>query len=192
MDARVGNRTRKERAERDLEVIQSMRKALLESLLAAAMDDEIEATHNYFGVSSGSSAETLVAVPEPAGADRLRALGWPTFLIGLSSGLNEQTTRIHGTSENESTSDAESSDRARSLLTLGLLTVLAVTAVARHRHNATGFLMVIGCVGMLAFMGGPVAAAAGLAIAAAGWISRPRRQGPTPAPSLPAGQCGAV
>ena len=107
--ARVGDRTRKERAERDLEVIQSTRKALFETLRAAAMDDEIDAAQNYFGFATKSSAGTLVAVPEPAGPDRLRNLGRPSFLIGLSSGLNEQPTKINGSFENASSTENECS-----------------------------------------------------------------------------------
>jgi len=35
-------------------------------------------------------------VPEPAGPDRLRNLGRPSFLIGWSSGLNEPPTKLIG------------------------------------------------------------------------------------------------
>ena len=174
MDARVGDRTRKERAERDLEVIQSTRKALLETLRAAAMDDEIDAAQNYFGLAAKSSAGTLVAVPEPAGPDRLRNLGRPSFLIGLSSGLNEQPTKINGSFENASSTENETPDRARSTLMLGLLTALGLTAVARRRPATSSFLILIGFLGMLGFVGGPAAVAAGLALAAGGWASRPR------------------
>ncbi|MGA9922826.1 MAG: hypothetical protein WBQ29_05435 [Isosphaeraceae bacterium] len=172
--ARVGDRTRKERAERDLEVIQSTRKALLETLRAAAMDDEIDAAQNYFGLATKSSAGTLVAVPEPAGPDRLRNLGRPSFLIGLSSGLNEQPTKINGSFENASSTENETPDRARSTLMLGLLIALGLTAVARRRPAASSFLILIGFLGMLGFVGGPAATAAGLALAAGGWASRPR------------------
>ena len=179
---------RRERAERDLEVIQSTRKALLESLLAAAMDDEIDAARNYFGLAGDSSPGTLVAVPEPAGPDRLRNLGRPSFLIGLSSGLNEQPTRINGSFENASTTEKVTPDRARSTLMLGLLTALALTtALARRRPATTSFLILIGFLGMLGFVGGPAAAAAGLALAAGGWACRPRRQLPRPSPAPPAG-----
>ncbi|MGZ3301778.1 MAG: hypothetical protein ACXWO3_13065, partial [Isosphaeraceae bacterium] len=172
--ARVGDRTRKERAERDLEVIQSTRKALLETLRAAAMDDEIDAAQNYFGLATKSSAGTLVAVPEPAGPDRLRNLGRPSFLIGLSSGLNEQPTKINGSFENASSTENETPDRARSMLMLGLLIALGLTAVARRRPAASSFLILIGFLGMLGFVGGPAATAAGLALAAGGWASQPR------------------
>ena len=48
--ARLGDRIPRERAERDLEVIKSTRMALLETLRAAAMDEEIDAARNYFGL----------------------------------------------------------------------------------------------------------------------------------------------
>jgi len=186
--ARVGDRARKERAERDLEVIRSSRKALLEVLRAAAMDDEIDAAQNYFGLAGGSSPGTLVAVPEPAGPDRLRNLGRPSFLIGLSSGLNEQPTRINGSFENASSTENETPDRARSTLMLGLLTALGLTALARGRPATSSFLILIGFLGMLGFVGGPAAAAAGLVLAAGGWAYRPRHQLPRPIPSPPARQ----
>jgi len=183
--ARVGDRTRKERAERDLEVIQSTRKALFETLRAAAMDDEIDAAQNYFGLATKSSAGTLVAVPEPAGPDRLRNLGRPSFLIGLSSGLNEQPTKINGSFENASSTENETPDRARSTLMLGLLMALGLTALARRRPAASSFLILIGFLGMLGFVGGPAAAAAGLALAAGGWAYQPRHQLPLPGASPP-------
>jgi len=186
--ARVGDRTRKARAEFDLEVIQSTRKALLETLRAAAMDDEIDAAQNYFGLSRKSAAGTLVAVPEPAGPDRLRNLGRPSFLIGLSSGLNEQPTKINGSFENASSTENETPDRARSTLMLGLLTALGLTALARRRPATSSFLLLIGFLGMLGFVGGPAAAAAGLALAAGGWAYQPRHQLPPPIPSPPARQ----
>ncbi|MBV8126359.1 MAG: hypothetical protein JO114_01695 [Planctomycetaceae bacterium] len=183
--ARVGDRTRQERAERDLEVIQSTRKALLETLRAAAMDDEIDAARNYFGLATKSSAGTLVAVPEPAGPDRLRNLGRPSFLIGLSSGLNEQPTKINGSFENASSIENETPDRSRSTLMLGLLMALGLTAVARLRPATSNFLILIGLLGMLGFVGGPAAVAAGLALTAGGWASRPRHQLPPPGASPP-------
>lgn len=183
--ARVDDRTRKERAERDLEVIGSTRKALLETLRAAAMDDEIDAARNYFGLATKSSAGTLVAVPEPAGTDRLRNLGRPSFLIGLSSGLNEQPTKINGSFEHASSTENETPARARSTLMLGLLMALGLTAVARRRPATSSFLILIGFLGMLGFVGGPAAAAAGLALTAGGWASRPRHQLPPPSASPP-------
>jgi hypothetical protein len=184
----VGDRTRRERAERDLEVIQSTRKALLEPLRAAAMDDEIDAARNYFGLSQEAPGGTLVAVPEPAGPDRLRNLGRPSFLIGLSSGLNEQPTQINGSFENASSAENETPDRARSTLMLGLLTALGLTALPRRRPATSSLLILIGLLGMLGFVGGPVAVAAGLALTAAGWADRPRHRLPTPIPSPPARQ----
>ena len=188
MDARVGERSRKERAERDLEVIQSTRKAFLETLRAAALDGEIEAAQNYFGQPRKSASETLEVVPEPTGQDRLRALGRPTFLIGLASGLNEQPTRISGTFDTESSTGIETPERARSLLMLGPLLALSLAAVKRRRHAFVDYLLMTGFLGILAFLGGPLAFATGLMIAAAGWFSRPRHQLSSPGPSLPARQ----
>ena len=186
--ARVGDRARKERAERDLEMIQSTRKALLETVRGAAMDEEIDAARNYFGLPRNTSTGTLVAVPEPAGPDRLRNLGRPSFLIGLSSGLNEQPTRITGSLETASPVENETPDRARSTLMLGLLLALGLTSLVRRRPATTSFLILFGLLGMLGFVGGPAAAAAGLALAAAGWVCRPRHQFPLPIPSAPARQ----
>jgi hypothetical protein len=182
---RVGDRTRKEPAERDLEVIQSSRKALLESLRAAALDDEIDAAQSYLGLSPRAPASTLVAVPEPAGPDRLRNLGRPSFLIGLSSGLNEQPTRVNGSFENVAAAENMTPDRARSLLMLGVLSALGLTAAVRRRSAQQGFVILIGFLGMLGFVGGPAVAAIGLALAAAGWASRSRHPAPRASTSPP-------
>ncbi len=167
--ARAGDRTRKERAERDLEVIQSTRKALLELLRTAAMDDELEAARSYLGLSSSTSASFRAAVPEPAGPDRLRHLGRPSYLIGLSSGLNEPPTRVGGTVESPTSLESVPPDRARLILTLGLLVLLLPAALVR-RHPATMCLMMLaGCLGMLALLGGPAAVICGLLPACLGW-----------------------
>ena len=184
--ARLGEQTRKERAERDLEVIRSSRKALLESLRSAAMDEEIDAAQNYFGMPRKSPVGTLVAAPELVSPDRLRSLGRPSFLIGLSSGLNEQPTRINGSLENAGSNDSETPDRARSTLMLWLSLALGLTAVARPRPAASSLLILIGLLVMVGFMGGPVALTTGLALAAAGRTSRPRHQPASPTATLSA------
>jgi hypothetical protein len=162
--ARQGDRSRKDRAERDLEVIQSTRKAVLESLRAAALDDEIEAAQCYLGLSSKSPSSTLVAVPEPASPDRLRNLGRPSFLIGLSSGLNEQPTKVNGSFEKAGTTENNTPDRARCMLMLGFLVALGLIAAARSRPGGSSYLILAGLLGLLGFVGGPTAAAAGVAL----------------------------
>ena len=187
-NARRGDPARKERAERDLEVIQSTRKAVLESLRAAALEDEIEAAQSYLGASSGKARSTApVTVPEPVSPDRLRDLGQPSYLIGFSAGLNEQPTTIDGSFETPGRSETETPDRARSMLMLGILIAMGLAAITRSRPDGRVLLLLAATLGLLAFIGGPLVLAVGLILAAGRMVSRPRS---SPAPSgqpLPAG-----
>ena len=186
-NARRGDPARKERAERDLEVIQSTRKAVIESLRAAALEDEIDAAQSYLGASSGNARSTApVTVPEPVSPDRLRDLGQPSYLMGFSAGLNEQPTTIDGSFETPDRSETEIPDRARSMLMLGILIAMGLAAITRSRAEARILLLLAAALGLLAFIGGPLVLAVGLILAVAGWSSRPRSSPPRSGEPLPA------
>ena len=183
---RQGDPARKERAERDLQVIQSTRKAVLESLRAAAMDDEIEAAQSYLGASPGNARSTArVTVPEPVGLDRLRDLGQPSSLIGFSAGLNEPPTTINGAFDSQVRLETETADRARSLLMLGILIALGLAAITRPGADNRVVVLLAATLGLLAFIGGPLVAGAGFILAAAGWYTRPQSPPPPSRKPLP-------
>ena len=170
-----GDAARKERAERDLEVIQSTRKAVLENVRAAALEDELQAAISYLGAPSEEARSAPpVPVPEPVGPDRLRDLGQPSYLIGFSAGLGEPMTTIEGGFEAPARPETETPDRARSMLLLGILVAMGLAAVVRPHAHGQVLLLLAAALGMLAFLGGPLFLGAGLALAAAGWISRLR------------------
>jgi hypothetical protein len=167
-NARRGEGSRRERADRELEVIQATRKALAEGLRASALDQEADAAQAALGVSARVAAPPRVAVPEPATPDRFPALGRPTFLIGLSTGLDEEETKLNGSVE-RTPSDDEDPERARSILMVGLLVALGLTASARP---GPGKMVILILAGVLGLAGGPIVLACGMALAAAGWNSR--------------------
>jgi hypothetical protein len=171
--SRGGDRARKERAERDLEVIQSTRKAVAESVQAAARDEELNAAKNYLGLSSNPAGQSMVAVPEPTSPDRIRSQGRPAFLIGLGPGLDEPTTSLSGTFASRVGPAEETPDRARAMLMLGFTVALGLAGASSHRPGRARYLMVAGFIGLLGVVGGPFVLASGLALLAAGWLSRP-------------------
>jgi hypothetical protein len=173
-NGRQSDRARWARVERDLELIRTARKAVLETLRAAALEDVIETAQDYLGLAKKPPETTAIATPEPASIDRIRALGQPTFLIGLAPGLNEEPTTISGSWEGPGVLESDPADHARSMILLGVLVALGLSAAARALLGAWGYLILAVLLGLLGFMGGPVILAGGMALAVAGWASRLR------------------
>ncbi len=177
---RRGDRACTEQASRDLEIIATSRKTLQENLRAAALDDEIEAADAYFGAPPRALPASPVAMPDPASPERLRNLGRPSFMIGMSSGLDEPPSRVLGVlsegsgAETEDVTDAPDQNRAGALLLLGFLAVVLLTVGVRIPQPALTLLFCTGLLGFLTFLGGPVLAAAGLVLSAVGYAVRRR------------------
>jgi hypothetical protein len=182
---RQADRTRPERAERDLDLMRTTRKAVLESLRAAALDDVIEAAQDYLGLAKKSPETTAIATPEPTSFDRIRSLGHPMFLIGLASGLSEEPITLRGSREGLGILVTDTADRARSMILLGVLVALGLTSAAGARPGRGSYLILAVVLGLFGFIGGPVIVAAGVALAVAGWFLRPRIPRSPPAQSMP-------
>jgi hypothetical protein len=169
---REGGEARRAGIDTDLEVIQSSRKSLMETLQTAAVEEEIEVSKRFLGLSSNPSRESPVATPEFGDLDRIRGLGRPTFLIGLSAGINEPAaTRITGGFEAPTTPESQTADQARSTLMLGLLFGLTIILAARPVLGRTGFAIVAALLGLLGIVGGPLLLAFALALVVAGSLS---------------------
>jgi hypothetical protein len=174
---RGGNGIHGEGAQRDLETIQSTRKALTESLRAAKLEKEIEAAQLALGALQTGTAAALSA-PEPMTPDRFRKLGQPTFWIGQCAGLDEDRTTMIGS--NASTySEAETRDRARTMLMLGFLAAMGVMASMRAHPATTICLILAGVLGLAGFLGGPIVLAIAVALIVAGYLSGTRGLNPT-------------
>jgi hypothetical protein len=174
LTARKADRGRRERAERDLEIVRAARKALLESLRAAALEDEVDAALVYLGQPPSGNQTSTLAVAAPPAADRIRSLGQPSCLIGVTAGLDEEPTRVSA-SVNTDPIAVESPERARAILLLGLLSVLAMLAAVRPGRIGTIVLILAVTIGLLGLMGGPVALTGGLIVALASWLISPPR-----------------
>jgi hypothetical protein len=172
-NARGGDRGRRERAQRDLEVIRSTRKALAETLRAAALDEELEAAENYLGQSASSASATTIAVPEPASPDRMRNQGSPVFLLGVAAGLNDPMTNLRGSFVRQTGRESETPEHARSMLMLGLLVALALVGARSTRPGRSLYLILAGILTLLGLLGGPVVLLTSLVILAAGRLTRP-------------------
>jgi hypothetical protein len=185
--ARRGGRARKDRAERDLELVQTARKALLESLRASALEDEIEAALAYLGQSppgNRSSSSTLAVAASPS-VERIRGVGLPTSLFGMAAGLEEPATRLSVAPSTEPAAEV-SPERAQGMLLSGLLVALGALAAFRPGRAGTLALILAAGLGILGFLGGPAAATSGLLAAAAGCLigpAAPARTSPQPAPA---------
>ncbi|QEH37894.1 hypothetical protein OJF2_64860 [Aquisphaera giovannonii] len=175
---------RRERAERDLAVIQSARKGMLETLHAAALDDEIAAGQSYLGAGPAPSP-AAISVAEPVAGDRMRGLGRPAFLLGMVPGLSDVPAAVTLAGVDQPVaSEGETADRARSMLMLGVLAAMGLAAVVRPHPGAWGLFILGATLGLLAFLGGPLPTAAAALAAFAGRLSR----GAASRPSRPAAE----
>jgi hypothetical protein len=179
-NARRGDRARRGQADRGLEILEAARRTLRENLGAAALDDEIDAAGAYFGAASKAAPTSPVAMPDPPSPDRLRNLGRPSFLIGMSSGLDEPPSRILGVLSDESgaetqdVTDAPDQGHARAIFLLGFLVAILVTVGVRIPRLATTLVICAGLLGLLTFLDAPVLAAAGFVLFAVGCAARSR------------------
>jgi hypothetical protein len=185
-NARTGESSRKERADRDLELIRSARKALTETLRASGMDDEIARAQAAVGeLSTAPALTTPVGPTDPAIPARVRSLGRPTFLIGLSAGLDEEPTMIVGAIE-RTMPERDIPERARSVLMLGFLAALLVAALPHPRPGRRAAVMLVGILGLVGFVAGPIVLAAGAGLSGLGWFTRSgsREDGESPQPRI--------
>jgi hypothetical protein len=170
-NARRGEATRRERAERDLQVIQSTRKSLIETLRVSGLDEEIARAQATVGGPPAPADATAAVFPEQAASGLVRSFGRPSYLIGLSAGLDEEATVILGSLE-RATPEEETPERARSVLMLGFLAALLVAAVPRPRRGRRAAFMLTGILGLVGFVAGPIIFAAASALSFIGWWSR--------------------
>jgi hypothetical protein len=182
-NARSGESSRKERAERDLELIRSTRKALTEMLRASGMDDEIARAQLALGEPSRPTAMTAAGPTDSTTPARIRSLGRPSFLIGLTAGLDEDATIILGTLA-RMTPETDIPERARSILMLGFLAALLVAAMPHPRPGRRAAVMLAGILGLVGFVAGPIVLAAGAGLGGLGWFTRSgsREDGESPRP----------
>ncbi|MFO0888675.1 MAG: hypothetical protein U0790_05940 [Isosphaeraceae bacterium] len=181
--ARRGGRADRERIERELEIVQSARKTFFEGLSAGSLDDAIGAALNYLGqpAAPANRASTL-AVAGPSAPDRIRGLGQPTCLMGVTGGLDGEATRISAVGEAARKSEL-SPERAQATLILGLLAAPALLILARPGRAGTWLLTLALAMGMLGFLGGPILLVPGLLALGGGWLSGPSsRPGATALP----------
>lgn len=167
-NARNGEGVRRERAERDLELIQASRNALAESLRESGFESEYAVAEAVLKDPTTASSTTRTLLSEPAGVARIRSLGRPTYLIGLSAGLEEDATVILGNVESK-TPEAEIPDRARAILMLGSLAALCAIAIPRARSGRRVLLILAGVLGVVAFATGPVVLVMSAILAGLGW-----------------------
>jgi hypothetical protein len=169
--ARTGDSTHKERAERDFELIRSTRKSLTETLRASGMEAEVARAQRVLGESSQPGTTTVAGPTDSTPPARIRSLGRPTFLIGLTAGLDEEATVILGVLE-RTTPETDIPERARTILMLGFLASLLVAALPQPRPGRRASMILAGILGLVGFAAGPIALAAGVSLSGLGWLSR--------------------
>jgi hypothetical protein len=168
--ARKGDRGRRHRAERDLEVIRSARKALLEGLRAAMLEEEVDAALGYLGQAPAGDRSSTLAVVAPPSPDPIRGLGQLSCLIGVSSGLEDEPTRLSIMANAEPAVGEVSPERARATILLGLLGALGIVAALRPGRISTALLLLASTLGLLASLGGVLVPAGGALALGAGWL----------------------
>jgi hypothetical protein len=168
---RGADRSRRDRAARELEVARSSRAAVLEAVRAAGLDEQVEAARAYLGLAARPAGAQALAVPEPGGLDRIRRLGKPTFLLGSAPGLQDPPVQIEAAGDGPAWYAGTPADRARSMLLLVLLLGLAATGLTAARLAGAQGLMIAACLALAGLAAGPQGLALAVAAIAAGWAS---------------------
>lgn len=166
---RSPDRARRDRASRELEVVQTSRTAMDEAVRSAGLDERLEAARIYLGLVKRGEDSQAPAVPEPTTIDRIRGLGQPTFLIGSTPGLQSPSARVEVQLERSVGRPEDGEDRARSQLLLAFLLGLTLAGLGAARLARAQVMMIAAGLALASVAGGPSALAAGAAAALVGW-----------------------
>jgi len=167
---RSPDRARRDRATRELEVVQTSRDAVDEAVRSTGLDERIEAARIYLGLARRGENDQTPGVPEPADSDRIRGIGQPTFLIGSTPGLESPPARVDILLDSSPGRPEDAEDRARALLLLAFLLGLTLAGLGAARLARAQALMIAASLALAAVAGGPAALAAGAAAALVGYL----------------------
>ncbi|WP_165073947.1 hypothetical protein [Paludisphaera rhizosphaerae] len=171
---------RRERAARDLEVVNASRVQMAEALRPTGLDEPIAAARDYLGLERPEEASPGPSVPEQTDRERIRRLGRPTFFAGPSPGLADPPFRLEAVDDPSGEPAVLTESRARSLLLLALLLGLGLAGLTSARRIGAQSLIAAASLSLAAVAGGPLALiGCGLALAA-GWATK----GPGPRESV--------
>lgn len=170
--ARSADRGRRDQATRELEMVQGSRSSMNEAVQSAGLSEQIEAARIYLGLSQRVETAEGPGIPEPGSTERIRRIGQPTFLIGATPGLPSPPARVEVLLEKSPRGPEDAEARARALLLLAFLISLVVTSPYAARQARALGLMIAAGLALTAIAGGPVALAAGAAVALTGWRLR--------------------
>lgn len=172
---RSPDRTRRDRAARDLEVVKSARIQLSESLRSTGMEEPIAWARRSLGLvdETQDAAPAATVSTEPADQERIRRLGRPTFFAGVSPGLADPPARLEVEADRAEDYSGVSESRARSLLLLALLIGLGLAGLTSARQAGAQSLIAAACLSLAAVAGGPLALVACSVALLAGWLTRP-------------------
>jgi len=174
--ARSADRSRRDRAARDLESIQASRAQLVESLRASGLEEPVADAWAYLGLQPPDGVRAGAGVPEQADRERVRRLGRPAYFAGNAPGLDDPPIRLEIAPDRADDYAAVSEGRARSLLLLALLMGLGLAGLTSARQAGAQSLIAAATLSLAAVAGGPLALSIGGAALAAGWLAR----GPSP------------
>jgi hypothetical protein len=171
--ARLGDQSRRQRLDRDLETIHSSREVVLDAVRASALDEESQRADYALGLAADLPETTAGSPAEAPDVDAIRLLGKPTFLAGFTPGLSDEPTTLSGSIKPRGVVITEPELYARSSLMLGLLITLGLFAASRSGPGPWSLFITAALLGLLEFVGGPAIVVAGATLAAAGWLTRP-------------------
>lgn len=158
-----------DRAERNSEMIRRARAAPIELLRKAKLDDDLAAVQRYLGERAADPARPSPGVAEPNTVDRIRAFGGPTVLLGTVPGIDDPQESLTMTLAHTTWDRAGHSPDGRALIAIILLIAVAFFGISRFRGFWINLVGLITALVLVGFTAGPIALAAGLGLAAAGW-----------------------
>jgi hypothetical protein len=150
-------------------MIQAARAASIETLRRAGLDADLAAVQTYLGESPADLSRPLPSVPEPTNPDRIRAIGRPFRLVGFAPGVDEPTPRNSLVLEDSPWYASGYYLPLPAVVALVLVAGIAVATLIPRRRFWFDSMALLMALGLAGYLGGPIALAGGLGLAAAGW-----------------------
>jgi hypothetical protein len=162
-------RTLGDRAVQDLALISSARDSVAEAIRSAGLTDDLASAQNYLGQPSAHRSRPPVGIPEPTTIGRIRVFGRPTAFLGITTGIDEPSSRNAVTFASRPGGTALDGLPARPGLMAALLLGAAIAAsfLGGYRGIRSAALALV--LGVAGYAGGPAMLAGGLGLAALAW-----------------------
>jgi hypothetical protein len=162
-------RAEEERAGRGAVWIQAARAARVEAVRKAGLEEDLATVNRYLGEENANLTRALAGVPAPYASDRIRTLGRPFPLMGLLPGIDEPPSKNSLVLQSQGWENRANPAQGRAIIALLVIMTLALVTTAWRGGARTTSVALLLALGLAGFMGGLLALAGALGLAAAAW-----------------------